>query len=69
MFDNKVMRRGLRSEIDEMRGRRKLHEEELHKLYSSPNVISHKIKKDQLSGICRTYGGDEKCVQNFGRNT
>jgi hypothetical protein len=43
--------------------RRKLHNEELHNVYSSPN-ISKVINK---TGDSRNaYGANEKCVQCFG---
>jgi hypothetical protein len=40
MFENRVLRRKLGLKRDEMTGGRlKLHKEELHKSYSSPNII------------------------------
>jgi hypothetical protein len=40
VFENRVLRRSLESKRDEAtRGWRKLHNEELHDLYSSPNII------------------------------
>jgi hypothetical protein len=48
-------------------GWRRLHNEELHKLYNSPNIISYQTKEDELGGACSTHGGDEKRIQNFGR--
>jgi hypothetical protein len=39
-FENKVLRRIFGPKMDEVtRGRRKLHNEELHNLYLSPNII------------------------------
>jgi hypothetical protein len=35
---------------------RRLHNEELCDVYSSPNVVGEQIKKNKLSGICSTYG-------------
>jgi hypothetical protein len=40
-------------------GWRKLHNEELHKLYSSPNG---QVKKDEMGGAFSTNGGEEDCV-------
>lgn len=42
----------------------------LRNLYSSTNIIKgFLIKKDKRSGACSTYGGEDKCIQNFGRET
>jgi hypothetical protein len=38
-------------------GRLKLHNEELHGLYSSPNIIKYdKIKEDGMDGDCSMHG-------------
>jgi hypothetical protein len=48
VFENGVLRRICERNRDEMiRGWRKLHNEELHNLYSSPNII----KMTKLKGI------------------
>jgi hypothetical protein len=40
LFENRVLRRIFDQKRDEVMGdRRKLHNEELHNLYSSPNII------------------------------
>jgi hypothetical protein len=39
VFENRVLRRIFRLKTDEIRSWRKLHNEELHNLYSSPNII------------------------------
>jgi hypothetical protein len=39
MFENRVLRRIFGPKRDEMSGLRKLHNEELHNLYSSPRII------------------------------
>jgi hypothetical protein len=37
---------------------RRLHNEELHNLYSPPNIIREiKSKKDEIGRTCSTYGG------------
>jgi hypothetical protein len=44
----------------------KLNNEELHNLYSSPNIIRMTISnEDEFFGACSIRGGDEKCTQNF----
>jgi hypothetical protein len=46
----------------------KLHNEELHNVYSSLNIIRvmKSRREDEMVGYVSTHGGDEKCVQNFG---
>jgi hypothetical protein len=41
---------------------RKLHNEELHDLYSSPNIIRIKVEDDEMGGVCSTNGGEEQCT-------
>ena len=46
MFENRVLRRIFRPKRDEVTGEwRKLHNEELHVLYSSPNIV--RVKKSR----------------------
>jgi len=50
---------------DEVGGHwRRLHNEELHDLYSSPNIIPV-IKNNGMGGACRTCGGEQSCIQGF----
>jgi hypothetical protein len=44
---------------------RKLHNEELHSLYTLPS----NLVKDKMGGSCSSHGTDEKCTRNFGRKT
>jgi hypothetical protein len=47
---------------------RRLHSEELNDIYSSPNII-WVIKSRRMrwgGGACSTYGGKERCIQDFG---
>jgi hypothetical protein len=46
-------------------GWRKMHNEELQSLYSSPDIIKV-IKSRRLSWAGHTAWRDEKCVQDFG---
>ena len=70
MFENRVMRI-FGPKRDEVKGEwRKLHNEELNNLYSSPNILRViKIKKNEMGGACSAYGGGERCVQGFGGET
>jgi hypothetical protein len=46
---------------------RKLHSEELHNLYSSPDIIRQvKVKANEVGGVCGTHGRGDKSVQDFG---
>jgi hypothetical protein len=49
---------------------RKLHNEELHNLYSYPGIIrqvkSSQVKANEVSRACGTQGRGEKSVQGFG---
>jgi hypothetical protein len=47
MFDNRALRKIFGPQRDEVTGWRKLHNEELHNLYSSPRS---------------TNGGEEECI-------
>jgi hypothetical protein len=57
VFENRVLRRIFGSERDEVTGEwRKLHNKELHELYSSPS----RTIKDEMGGPCSTKGGEEE---------
>jgi hypothetical protein len=63
VFEYRVQRRIFGPKRDEVIGEwRKLHNEELHILYSSPNII-RQIKENEVSGTCGTHGRGEECVQ------
>jgi hypothetical protein len=68
VFESKVFTRISRPKRDEVtEDWRKLHEEDLHNLYSLSNIIRMiKSKEDQIGSACGAHGGDDKCVQNFG---
>jgi hypothetical protein len=58
VFVNRVLRRIFGSKRDEVIGGwRKLHNEELHNLYSSPSTIRmFQVKKDEMVRECSTHG-------------
>jgi hypothetical protein len=64
VFVNRVQRRMFGSKRYEViRGRRKLHNEELHGLYSSPSIVRViKARRMRWAG----YGVGEGCIQHFG---
>jgi hypothetical protein len=66
VFENRVLRI-FGPTTDEVTGEwRKLHNAELHNLYSSPNII-RQIKPRRMRGrACGTHGRGEKSVQGFG---
>jgi len=43
---------------------RKLHSENLHDLYCSPNK-GNWTERDEMDGVCCMYGTHEKCVEDF----
>jgi hypothetical protein len=67
VFENKVLRRISGPNRDKVTGEwRKLHNEKLHNLYSSPNIIRQiKLRRMRWG----TKGRGEKIVQGFGGKT
>jgi hypothetical protein len=63
MFENRVLRKIFRPKRDEVTGDwRKLHNEELHNLYSSPSIIRMiKSRRMRWEGIS-TNGREEECI-------
>jgi hypothetical protein len=60
VFENRVLRGIFGPKRDEVTGGwRKLHNEEIHNLYSSPSII--RIKEDEMGRACST-NGDEYCI-------
>jgi PAS domain-containing protein len=59
VFENRVLRRIFGLKRDEVIGRRKLHNEEFHNLYASPNIIKM-IKPRRMRWVwhvARMFGG------------
>jgi hypothetical protein len=63
VFENRVLRRMFRLKRDEVTGDgRKLHNEELHNLYSSPNIIRMiKTRRIKWAGHVTLNMGEEEC--------
>jgi hypothetical protein len=67
VFENRVLRRIFVPKRDEVTGEwRKLHIEELHNLYSSPDIIRQVVKANEVGGACGTHGRGQKSIQGFG---
>jgi hypothetical protein len=66
VFENRVVRSIFGPNRDEMAGEwRKMHNEELHNLYSSADSI-RKVKANEVGGACGTHGRGERRVRSFG---
>jgi hypothetical protein len=64
VFEKRVLRRIFGSKKDEVTGeRRKLHNEELRDLYSSPSIIRIiKKKEEEVGGHLARMGEKEECI-------
>ncbi|KAJ4426377.1 hypothetical protein ANN_27191 [Periplaneta americana] len=64
VFENKVLRKIFGAKWDEVTGEwRKLHNAELHALYSSPDIIRNiKSRRLRWAGLVCTYGRIQKCI-------
>jgi hypothetical protein len=61
VFENRVLRRIFGPKRDEVTGGwRKLHNEDLHNLYSS------QVKEDDMGRACSTIGLEEECIYYVG---
>ena len=67
MFENRVFRGLFRPKRGEVTGEwRKLHNEELNDLYSSPSIV-RVVKSRRLRwGLCGAFGGGESGAQGVG---
>jgi hypothetical protein len=67
VFENRVLRRIFGPKREEDGSWRKLHNDELHSLYSSPNVVRViKSRKMRWAGHVARMGVGERCLQGFG---
>jgi hypothetical protein len=67
VFENRVLRKIFGPKREEDGSWRKLHNDELHSLYSSPNIV-RVIKSSRMrwAMTCGTHGRGERCLQGFG---
>jgi hypothetical protein len=67
VFENRVLRRIFGPKRDEMTGEwRKLHNEELHNFYSSPNIIRQiKSRRMRWAGRVARMGEERKVYVDF----
>jgi hypothetical protein len=66
VFENRVLRRIFGPKREEDGSWRKLHNDELHSLYSSPNIVRMiKSRRIRLAGHVARMGGGERCLQGF----
>jgi hypothetical protein len=64
VFENRVLRRIFGPKRDEVTGElRKLHNEELRDLNSSPSIIRDQVEEDEMDGPCSKNGGEEESLQ------
>jgi hypothetical protein len=64
VFENRVLRRIFGPKKDEVTERKKLHIEELHNLYSSPNVIRQiKSRRWRWVGHAARMGEERNCTR------
>ena len=71
MFENRTLRRIFGSKKDGVKEEwRKLHNEELNDLYSSPNIVRViKQRRKRWVGHVARMGGAERRIQGFGGET
>jgi hypothetical protein len=61
--ENRVLRKIFGPKGDEVAEEwRKLHNEEIRDLYSSPSIINNQGEEDEMGGPCSTKGGEEERV-------
>jgi hypothetical protein len=70
VIENRALRT-FRPKRDEVTGGwRKLHNEELHNLYSSPNIIRMiTSRRMRWVGHVLCMGANDECIQGFGRSS
>jgi hypothetical protein len=66
VFENRVLRIFGPKRDEVTVGWRKLHNEELHGLYSSPSIVRVIKARRRWAGRVARMGGGEECIQHFG---
>jgi hypothetical protein len=67
VFESRVLRRIFGPKREEDGAWRKLHNDELHSLYSSPNIVGViKSRRMRWAGHVARMGARERCLQSFG---
>jgi hypothetical protein len=70
VFENRVLRRVFGPKRNKVTGEwRKLHNEDLMICTPHQILFRDQIKKNEMSRTCSTYGGEERCIQDFGGET
>jgi hypothetical protein len=66
MFENRMLRRIFGPKMDEIIGGwRKLHNEEIQNIYTSPNK-NDEVKEDEMYRACSTHGREQEYIQSSG---
>jgi hypothetical protein len=70
VFENRVLRKIFGPKRDKLRGEWiKLHHEQLNDLYSSSNIFRvNKSRRIRWAEHVVMYGGQERCIRDFGGN-
>jgi len=69
VFENRVLRIFGLKRVQVTGEWRKLHNEELNDLYSSPSIFWMIKSRRMRWWACSIYGGEERCIQGFGGET
>ena len=66
VLENRVLRRIYGPKRNEVTGEwRKLHNEEVNDLYSSPNIVRLIKLRREMGGACSAYGGEKRRIQGL----
>jgi hypothetical protein len=70
VFENRVLRKIFGPKSEEDGSWRKLHNDELHSLYSSLNIVRViKLRRIRWAGHVAHMGGGKRCLQGLGWET